>query len=160
MSQHTRSKVSIGSQKNSKSSLPTLGVQAKPGSLKNRHHLANMSAKFSNKISPKQIQKSQFKKSNFTSFQNGGSSFSDLVTDLTDVAEGVTGAMELNPISLLKLPNNILKTIDTGKQIVRNLTGQAIEKQQVVLDPHVEIKKDNETVIKELSKTIDRKSVV
>lgn len=81
---------------------------------------------------------------------NGGiggiiSNVIDVVGDSISIAEG-------NPVKIAEIPNTIMKVIDTGKEIVKNLSGENLPQQKVVLDKTQEITGQNQKVVNELKK--------
>lgn len=87
-----------------------------------------------------------------TTFKLEGPSTTNMLDEVMDIGETAIGALEGNPMSLLKIPSTIMKVVDVGKNIVKNLTGTKLEQKQIVVDPNTQIKTENEAVVKELSK--------
>jgi hypothetical protein len=138
--------------KSSKSSLPTFGGHVKHGSILMAPNKKSTKSKI-NLPNVNSVKGNLRKLKNPQLFNNGSNSFGNIVQQMEDVAETTIGAFEGNPISLAKIPNTIMKVVDIGTNVVKALRPDDVSK-KITLDKGVQITQENETVVKELSKSM------
>lgn len=81
------------------------------------------------------------------------SDFRQTVGGIVDVAEEVISSIEGNPISIAKIPNTILKAVETGKSLYNDVSG-LLSPQKIKVDPGQVISEQNEKIVKEISKSM------
>lgn len=79
--------------------------------------------------------------------------FGDVISTVGDVVRTGTRLASGDPSALLAVPNTIMKVIDTGSSVIRDLNKKDGES-KVIVNPSEKIESQNEVVLEKLKKTI------